>query len=181
VKVAAACALSALGLVMLGHRTFGPESGASAHSESSSTIATESATFARKINANRSDSLDPTLRISQLELTEHGVYEGSGRNIFQSDWEDKPEKWRPEPKKPQSTTGATTTLVTSAPPIGLTFFGIATTLGSPRKICLAQDRDIFIGAEGDIVDRRYKILRIGPSTIAIEDLLENKEYTLTLP
>jgi len=108
-----------------------------------------------------------------LELTEHGVYEGSGRNIFQSDWEDKPEKSRPALKKTQLTMGATTALVTSAPPpIGLKFFGIAITVGSPRKVCLAQDRDIFIGAKGDIVDRRYKILRIGPSTVAIEDLLK---------
>ena len=141
-KVAAACALSALGLLMLGHWIFGSESCASSLSESSPTFAAESATLARKINANRSD-LDPTLRISQLELTEHGIHQGSGRNIFQSDWEDRPENSRPAPEEPRSTTGATTTVVTSAPPpIGLKFFGIATTVGSPRKVCLAQDRDI---------------------------------------
>jgi hypothetical protein len=40
--------------------------------------------------------------------------------------------------------------------------------------------DIFIGAEGDIVDRRYKLLRMGTDVVEVEDLLGNNQYTLRL-
>jgi len=39
---------------------------------------------------------------------------------------------------------------------------------------------VFIGGEGDLVDRRYKILRIGTNTVDIQDLLGNNQYTLKL-
>lgn len=66
------------------------------------------------------------------------------------------------------------------PTIGLKFFGIAMILGLPRQACLSQAGDVFIGGEGDIVDRRYKLLRIGTYTVDVQDLLGNNQYTLRL-
>jgi hypothetical protein len=178
-EVAIACALSGVALLVLAHWIFGPTASVSANAGSSAASSAPSAPAARKMMANRNDSLDPTLRLARLELTEHEVYEGSGRNIFQSYGEEQPEKPRPRPK-PQPTPPATIVVTAAAPPIGLRFFGIVAAPNAPRKVCLTQDGDVFIGTEGDILDRRYKILRIGLNAIDIEDVLKNTQYTLGL-
>jgi hypothetical protein len=101
-------------------------------------------------------------------LTEREVYEGSGRDIFESHGEDQPGKIAPRPQPPA--------LLTQEPPpamIGLKLFGIARISGLPRQACLSQAGDVFIGGQGKIVDRRYKLLRIGDSTVDVQDLLEN--------
>lgn len=178
-KVFLAGALSASALLMLGHWIFRPESSAAASSVSSATAAVPSAHHAGQIKANRPDSLDPTLHLARLRLTEHEVYEGSGRNIFRSYGDDQPDKTRPAPK-PQPTPPAKIPQAAEAPRLRLRFFGIATESHSARKVCLTQDGDVFIGAQGDIVDRRYKILQIGSNTVDLEDLLENRHYQLAL-
>lgn len=116
------------------------------------------------------------MNFTRLALTEHEVYAGSGRNIFESYSEDQAEKAvrRPRPTPlPLPTPGM-------APTIGLKFFGIARLSGLPRQACLSQEGDIFIGGEGQIVDRRYQLLRIGTDSVEIQDLLGNHTYTLTL-
>jgi hypothetical protein len=45
---------------------------------------------------------------------------------------------------------------------------------------LAQGEDIFIAAEGDIVDRRYRIVRILPMSVDVEDVLNNNRQSLPL-
>jgi hypothetical protein len=39
---------------------------------------------------------------------------------------------------------------------------------------------VFIAAEGDIVNRRYKILHIGTSSIEVEDVLNNNRQSIPL-
>jgi hypothetical protein len=178
-KLATAGVLMALAALLIGHWIFGSQSSALANAGSGTASPTVPARPAAKTKPSKFNPLDPTLQLAQLELTEHEVYEGSGRNIFQSLGEDPPQKTQTAAPKPK--TGPTTILVTAAaPPIGLKFFGIASTPNSPRKVCLTQDGDVFIGTEGDIIDRRYKILHINSNTVELEDLLENKQYTLAL-
>jgi hypothetical protein len=65
-----------------------------------------------------SDSLDPTLRTAQLEFAENRVYEGSGRNIFQTlpaDQPGPPQKTPPPAQKRKETQ--------AAPALRLRFFG----------------------------------------------------------
>ena len=176
-KLVTACVLMALAVLMIGHWIFGSQSSAFANAVSSA--ASPVAPAPAKTKPARSSSLDPTLQLAQLELTEHEVYAGSGRNIFQSLGEDSPHKTQSAPK-PQQTPPTTIVVATATPPLKLTFFGIASTADSPRKVCLTQDGDVFIGTEGQIIDRRYKILHINSNTVEIEDLLENKQYTLAL-
>ena len=66
------------------------------------------------------------------------------------------------------------------PPILLKFFGFANKPGEPRKIFLSQGEDVFIAGEGDIVDRRYRILHIGPGSVEVEDVLNNNRQTIPL-
>ena len=52
---------------------------------------------------------------------------------------------------------------------------------APEPIDVGDDPPLFVDGEpGDIIDRRYKILRIAPNSVDIEDLLEKTEHRLTL-
>jgi hypothetical protein len=66
------------------------------------------------------------------------------------------------------------------PPIDLKFFGFASRPGEPKKIFLSQGEDVFIATEGDIIDRRYKVLRIYPMSVEIEDVLNNNRQQIPL-
>lgn len=117
-------------------------------------------------------SLDPTLHLTQLASAEHITYEGSGRNIFVSQ-ADAP---IPTPIAPGNTDHPkgsqwTPPAVTPAPPIPLKFFGFASKPGEPKKIFLSKGEDVFIAGEGEIIDRRYKVLRISPTSVEIQDVV----------
>jgi hypothetical protein len=117
-------------------------------------------------------SLDPTLHLAQLALAEQIKYEGSGRNIFVS----QPDPVIPTPLAPgvvgqNDPKGYQIPSVAAPPPIPLKFFGFASKKGEPKKIFLSKGEDVFIAGEGEIVDRRYKVLRISPTSVEIQDVV----------
>ena len=123
-------------------------------------------------------SLDPTLRTDLLKVSEDTKYEGTGRNIFkvfvdipkpivQVATQTQPESQGPPPPAPP-------------PPIDLKFYGYATPAGGTKRIFLAQGEDVFIAREGDIVDRRYKVVRISGTAVEILDVLSNNRQSIPL-
>lgn len=124
-------------------------------------------------------SLDPELRLKLLESSEGMKYEGTGRNIFVPAMEEIPKpvdlglKGKPEPPPPPPGPPP-------PPPINLKFFGFASHAGEPKRVFLAQGDTVFIGSEGEIVDRRYRIVRINPNSVEIEDVLNNNRQTIPL-
>jgi len=66
------------------------------------------------------------------------------------------------------------------PPINLKFYGFASKPGEPKRIFLSQGEDVFIAREGDIIDRRYKVLHISPTQVEIEDVLNNNRQNIPL-
>lgn len=121
--------------------------------------------------------LDPELDLKRLESSEGTKYEGTGRNIFVPALEPIPHEVskglinQPPPPPPGPP---------PPPPINLKFFGFASHAGEPKRIFLAQGDNVFIGAEGDIVNRRYRIVRINPTSVEIEDVLNNNRQTIPL-
>lgn len=118
------------------------------------------------------ESLDPTLRLDLLATSEEIKYAGSGRNIFVSQAEDipKPKGTGVTDNKPAVYTPPP---VQAPPPINLKFFGFANQPGEAKKIFLSQGEDVFIAGEGDIVDRRYKVMRISATSVEILDVLSS--------
>ena len=118
-------------------------------------------------------SLDPTLQLQLLAASEQTMYEGSGRNIFVSQAEAVAipkavdNGTTDHPKEPVWTPPA----VPAAPPIPLKFFGFASQPGEPKRIFLSKGEDVFIAGEGEIVDRRYKVVRISTSSVEVQDLV----------
>lgn len=118
-------------------------------------------------------SLDPTLHLDQLAATEQIKYEGSGRNIFVAQAAD---TVIPTPNGTGTTDHPKDTVMQiqpppPPPPIPLKFFGFASHPGDPKKIFLSKGEDVFIAGEGEIVDRRYKVVRISANSAEIQDLV----------
>lgn len=123
--------------------------------------------------------LDPTLDLHLLSLSEEIKYAGNGRNIFVAG--SKPiEKVLKNPATDQRSATLTAPIVPPPPPITLKFFGFANRPGETKKVFLSQGEDVFIAAEGDIVDRRYRVLRISPNAVDVEDVLNNNRQSLPL-
>jgi hypothetical protein len=120
-------------------------------------------------------SLDPTLRFDLLKSSEDVTYKGSGRDIFQN----QPEP-PPQPIVPVIKRDTTPPPPPPPPPIPLKFYGFSGNKSGPKQVFLSKGDDIFIAKEGQIVDRRYKILKIGPNSIEVEDVLNNNRQTLPL-
>jgi hypothetical protein len=66
------------------------------------------------------------------------------------------------------------------PPITLKFFGFANKPGEPKRIFLSQGEDVFIAGEGEIVNRRYRVLRISPNAVEMEDVINSNRQSIPL-
>jgi hypothetical protein len=123
----------------------------------------------------RKENLDPTLRLDLLAASEQTVYEGSGRNIFVSRPEEvviqKPIAPGTTDGKDDPTIGYKTPIIPQAPPIPLKFYGFASSVGEPKKIFLKMGEDVWVAGEGEIVDRRYKVIQITPTSVSIQDMV----------
>ena len=128
----------------------------------------------------RENSLDPTLRTDILAASQKIEYAGGNRNIFRVaeapppplpkavDTVRTPPPPPPEPPKPQ---------------IPLVFYGFSNRPGEPKKAFLKDGDNIFVAVEGEVVERRYKVVKITNNFILVEDILNNNQQTinLTLP
>ena len=123
--------------------------------------------------------LDPTLDLNLLRQSEEIKYSGNGRNIFVAG-STPIESPRRNGTDVHASVIAAPPLPAPPPPIMLKFFGFANRPGETRKVFLSQGEDVFIAVEGDIVDRRYRVLHISPNAVDVEDVLNNNRQSLPL-
>lgn len=124
----------------------------------------------------RVESLDPTLRLDLLATSEKTQYEGNGRNIFVSQPDD---VVIPKPVTTVRTDGQSggpqgpyvPPSPAPAPPIPLKFYGFASSPGEPKRVFLKKGEDVFVAGEGEIVDRRYKVIRISNTSVEVQDMV----------
>jgi hypothetical protein len=128
---------------------------------------------------NAAKSLDPTLRLDLLKSSEDTKYEGAGRNIFKV-FVEIPKPITPPVKTPDQVVAQGPPPPPPPPPINLKFYGFATPQGGAKRIFLAKNEDVFIAKEGDIVDRRYKVVRISQNAVEILDVLSNNRQSIPL-
>jgi len=125
------------------------------------------------------NSLDPRLRLDLLKHAEGVEYKGTGRNIFRAGAE--PVKEIPKiVASPMTKPGVAANTPPPPPPINLKFFGFAIRQGVESKVFLADGDAVFVAGQGDIVNRRYKILRITLTSVEVEDVISNVRQTLPL-
>jgi hypothetical protein len=125
-------------------------------------------------------TLDPRLRLDILAASQSKKYEAGGRNIFRM--EEKPivqvaanvrgpmgPDPLPTPPPPPP-----------PPPIPLKFYGFASKPTEPKKIFLFDEGEVFVARQGDIVERKYKVIQINNTSVIIEDVLNNNKQTIPL-
>lgn len=166
-------AVIAVGLLVYQFSGNGPET-ASSQTAGTATNA-GGAKSARKGHALMAHSLDPTLRFDLLKSSEDVTYKGTGRNIFRSEAPPPPDI-----PKPVDSALVQQTQPPPPPPSGLKFYGFAGPKNGAKKVFLLKGEDIFLAKEGDIVDRRYKIVRVRATSVEVQDVLTNHTETLPL-
>ncbi len=138
---------------------------------------------AAKSLGTTSAQLDPTLKMGPMLVTESLVYSGSGRNIFSAASAPiaipKPIA-SVRPKGPVVPVDTPPPGPPPPPPIDLKFFGTATSADGHRQAFLLKGEDVFLASDGDIVQRRYKIVTISPNSVLVEDLANSNQQTLPL-
>jgi hypothetical protein len=124
-------------------------------------------------------TLDPRLRLDILAASQNKKYEAGGRNIFRME-ELKPiEKTIADVRKPYGPEPPPTPTPTPPPPpIPLKFYGFASKGNEPKKIFLADEGEVFVARQGDIVERKYKVIQINNTSVIIEDMLNSNRQTI---
>jgi hypothetical protein len=129
-------------------------------------------------------TLDPTLHMEAMMVTESVEYSGSGRNIFSAASAPIaiPAAQAPPRPVPQVVQGPPPPPPgpPPPPPIDLTFFGVTTSANGTRQACLLHQDNVYLANAGDIVLRRYKVIAVDAKSIQVEDMQNNNKQTLPL-
>jgi hypothetical protein len=131
-------------------------------------------------------SIDATLRLDLLAKLQDVKVQGGERSLF--DFGSVPVA-KPEPKvipKPIYTVPLPpppppVPVVPPPPRIALKFYGY--TMPAPqgaKRAFFLDGEEILIGAEGDVLKKRYRVVKIGVNSVVMEDLQNRSEQTLQL-
>jgi hypothetical protein len=183
-QIIALAVLGGILLLSVGYELWPSSTGASAPVSGTPASGKPSKPLMRKNAAGKlipvvEPRLDPTLDLTLLAQSEGIKYGGNGRNIFVpgsvptikashngTTDHDKGPYIPPQPPPP--------------PPILLKFFGFANKPGEAKRVFLSQNEDVWIAGEGEIVNRRYRVIRIMPNAVEIEDVLNNNRQSIPL-
>ncbi len=136
-------------------------------------------------------TIDPTLRTDLLAKVQAVNMEGGSRNLFAAGAPPLPPEPKvtvnpavqvagrigPQPPAPPPPKPAEP----PPPPINLKYYGYSSARCDNRKHAFFLDGDeILVGAEGETVKKRYKVLRIGVNSVVMEDTQYKHEQTLPL-
>jgi hypothetical protein len=135
-------------------------------------------------------TVDPTLRLDILAKLNSVTIEGSHRSVFEFGQPPAPPPSKDDPAKkkqpvPDPMLAARQPAAPPGPPppppIPLKFFGYVSPVstGGKRAFFLEGD-DVHVVNEGDLVKRRYKIVRIGVNSVVVEDTQFKNQQTLPL-
>ena len=131
-----------------------------------------------------SAQLDPTLRMEAMLVTESLVYSGSGRNIFSAtsvpvDIPKPIAAGAAEAGAAATAATAAGATATAADRSEVLWDGDCRRMGKRQAFLLHGD-DVFLASDGDIVQRRYKVISISANSILVEDMANNNRQTLPL-
>jgi len=142
--------------------------------------------------------IDPTLRLDLLSKVQSIELEGGVRFIFQIGTPppdpvavakdssipktSKVDLSGPQPTAPAPPpTAPPPTVVASTPAINLKYYGYSTKRSDGEKKAFFLDgEDIIVAAEGEIIKKQYKIVRIGVNSVQMEDTAHRSTQTIPL-
>jgi hypothetical protein len=136
-----------------------------------------------------SATLDPTLHMDAMLVSESLEYSGTGRNIFSMNSAPAVPISMPKPLGPARPLPPPPPPVPCPPncpppppppPIDLKFFGVETAANGTRQACLLHGDDVILAFAGDIVLRRYRMISVDARSIQVEDMQNKNTQTLPL-
>lgn len=152
-------------------------------------------TFGWRRGEERPDpmKIDPTLHLGILEKLQQVKVEGPRRSVFEFGQAAAP---KPEPSKmaavkpvpvPSPFIGPKPPPKEEPPPpppppppIPLKFYGYANPADKTKRAFFMEGEEIFIATEGELIKRRYRIVRIGVNSAVVEDTEHKNQQTLPL-
>ena len=137
--------------------------------------------------------IDPALKLELLATLKNVAMEGGARSLFDFGQPPPPPTPKVDPIKPgQLALGANKGTDKQKepdkpagppppPPIPLKFYGYsnAARSGARRAFFLSGD-EIFVAGENDMIQNRYKVIRIGVNSAVVEDTSNKHQQTLPL-
>ena len=134
-------------------------------------------------------SIDATLRLDLLAKLAEVKLQGGQRSLFEFSAAPAPPeakvipsaKIQTVPLPPPPPPPPVAERKPPPPPIPLKFFGYATAYRQGARRGFFMDGDqILVGSEGDVLKKRYRVVRIGVNSVVMEDLEFKAEQTLPL-
>jgi hypothetical protein len=137
--------------------------------------------------------IDPQLHLELLAKLQKVAEEGGGRNLFQSAPPPPPPEKKgagsksldgSEPIVPGQKLPAAPSLPSTPPPPPpppFKYYGVITERLTGRKTAFfLEGDDIYKAAEGELVKKRYRVVRIGVNSVVLEDTELKRQSTLQL-
>ena len=140
-------------------------------------------------------TVDPTLQTDLLAKVRSVEFDGVERNLFRfgekkelvaspsaEEIKASQERLRQlQEEKRQQVKSEPVVRKPTAPPIDWKYYGFANSRRDTRKRAFLLDgEEILVATEGDVFEKRYRIVRIGINSIVIEDMQFKEEQKLPL-
>lgn len=160
--------------------------------------------FSPKIGFDRGEErpdlnrIDPTLRFDLLAKVQAIERGSGGRNLFQFSTPPPPPP-PPAPKvtikpgspgqvaqaggngQPDQPGSPAKPVKPPPPPIPLKFYGFSEPRGpGAKRAFFLEGEDIFVAAEGELIKKRYKVIRISGNAVVMEDVEHKHQQTIQI-
>lgn len=137
--------------------------------------------------------VDPTLRLDLLAKLQQVQLSGGGRSLF--DFAAAPAAPKPKQEEPRIAVKPARPVQgpqlppppppppvkPPPPPIPLKFYGSALPVrGGVKRVFCMQNDEIYTPSEGDVILKRYRIVRISTSSVVVEDMDHSNQQTLPI-
>ena len=130
---------------------------------------------------------DPSLHLGALDLVRQQQYVGSGRDLFRAEGAlsvpGTPDGQRPAKRlvsKPVLPVVPINTGPPPPPPIPLKFYGYMAQGSTTRKVFLQMADNVYVVQEGQVIEHRFIVQKIGPNSVQIEDLQTKQTQIIPL-
>ncbi len=123
---------------------------------------------------------NPSLHIPGVEKARKTEYKSGGRNIFSREL---PPPLQPKPpvSDPKTPKVPPTPVTPTVSPLPVKFFGYGTVPnGTARRAFFTDGEDVYIVAEGEVLLKRFRILKIGNANLEYEELSSGLRGTVNL-
>lgn len=132
---------------------------------------------AEKGKADTADTLaefDPSVRLDDLKRFDERPLPELPRNPFEFIGE-------PAPPKPQPGPGPAPAPPPAPPPMPLKAMGYSENVGGQKEAYVSDEDQVYVVHEGDSVANKYKILKITPTAVTVEDVSTHQTTELPIP